>query len=184
MKRVVTSAKKITNNYLNELFKKIDWDDVDYADNLINQTIKKELGVSKPFDQAKYINMLDKDTRDQLMALLEDPAAIHQRRMKNRKVKKPSGSSKPTVLSVKYEDYPDGRIKKATFEGTDRLDALKKMTDSLGFYIESSDIEDNGWSADDVIEELWSTNGDGCDFIIELKDKTANEILMDAAEED
>lgn len=170
----------ITNEYLNELFKKIDWDDVDYADRLIDRTIQKELGVDRILDQAKYINMLDDNVKNDLMKLLENPEAIHQRRMKNKKksTKRPSKSS-GTVLTVKYEDYPDGNIKTDEFTGVDRIDALKKMVDSLLLYIDVEEIESDDLDANSIISEIESQNGDGCDYIIKLTDNSTGEVLMD-----
>lgn len=81
------NKNKITNEYLNKLFKNIDWDDVDYADRMIDRTIKKELGVDRIFDQSEHINMLDEDVKDDLMYLLENPDKLHQKRMKTRNQK-------------------------------------------------------------------------------------------------
>lgn len=179
MKKYIHASTKITNEYLNELFKKIDWDDVDYADRLINRVLKKELGVDNPFDQAEYINKLNAKAKKDLMDLLENPEAIHAQRMKNKKSAKKPASSKNTELFVEYEDYPDGRVHKTTVKGSDRLDALKKLVDKLLLYIDVDEIESDGLSAEDVIHELESSNGDGCDYIIQLIDKSTGETLME-----
>lgn len=185
MKLYIKSSKEITNNYLNELFREIDWDDVDYADRLIDRTIKKHIPVDNIFDQAKYINMLDEDVKSDLMYLLENPEVLHEMRMKGRKKsKKNTKGSSSVVLDVKYEDYPDGNVKTATFSGSDKLKALKKLVDSLGLYLDVDTIDDNNLSADDVIDEIERSNGDGCDYIISLKDKTTGEVLMDYPYED
>lgn len=186
MKRYILSSEEITNNYLHELFKKIDWDDVDYADNIINTLISKKLGVDKNriFDQAKYINMLDEADRNDLMSLLEDPKAIHDRRMKNRRKRKSSKGAAPVTLQVKYEDYPDGNIKSASVSGTDLLDAFKQLVDKLLLYIDVDEIEDNNMSAEEILESIEERNGDGCDYIIKLVNKSTGEILMDYPVED
>lgn len=186
MKRYIRSSEKITNEYLNEIFKKIDWDDIDYADNLVDTFISKKLGVDKNyiFDQAKYINMLDEADREDLMNLLKDPKAIHDRRMKNRRKRKSSKGDAPVTLQVKYEDYPDGRIKSTSVSGTDLLDALKQLVGELFLYIDVEEIEDNDMSADDVIRSIEERNGDGCDYIIKLVNKSTGEILMDYPVED
>lgn len=180
----------ITNEYLNTLFKRIDWDDIDYADKLVDRTISKYLGIDKNriFDQAKYINMLDEDVKDNLLSFLEDPEAVHNRRMKGRKkktVKPSSKQDKNTVdLYVKYEDYPDGNVKEDLFSGSDRLEALKAMVKDLLLYLDVNEIEDNDMSSEDVINAIAERNGDGCDYIIQLKDKSTNETLMEYDYED
>lgn len=174
--------EEITNDYLNILFKRIDWDDIDYGDRLIDRVIKKELGVDRIFDQAKYINMLDDNVKEDLMSLLENPDELHKRRMKGKK-KSASRAKKSTSegceLHVRFEDYPDGDVKEATFKGTDRLDALKQLVDDLLLYIDTDQIESDEMSADDVINAISERNGDGCDYIIKLVDKSNNEVLMD-----
>jgi len=180
MKKYIRSSTEVTNEYLNQLFKKIDWDDVDYADRLIDRTIKKYIPVDNIFDQAKYINMLDEDVKQELMSLLESPEAIHEKRMKSRKQSKSrSNKSESTELYVKFEDYPDGNIKEDKFTGSNRLDALKKMVDSLLLYLDVDTIEEDNLSDEDVIKALELQNGDGCDYIIRLEDKNTGEVLMD-----
>ena len=170
----------ITNEYLNILFKRIDWDDIDYGDRLIDRTIKKELGVDNVFDQAEYINMLDEGTKDTLMTLLENPDQLHAKRMKGRKKSsKRSAKTSSCTLEVKYEDYPDGNVKKAKFEGADLRSALIAMVNDLLLYLDQDEIEDNNMSAEDIIESIEERNGDGCDFIIILKDLSTGKVLMD-----
>lgn len=179
------SNNEITNEYLDELFKNIDWDDVDYADKMIDRIIKRELGVDIVFDQAEYINMLDKDVKDDLMYLLENPDKLHQKRMKNKKSKNkksigPTPAKSSVVeLSVKYEDYPDGNIRSISVEGTDRLDALKNMLDELLLYIDRATVEENQLSESEILNHLEERNGDGCDYIIKLTDETTGQVLMD-----
>ena len=183
MKRYIRSntiPNEITNEYLNELFKKIDWDDVDYADRLIDRIIKKELGVERIFDQAKYINMLDEGIKNDLIFLLSDPEAVHAKRMEGRSKKSSkSKSSKNTILYVKYEDYPDGNVKEAEIEGTDITDALTKLVGSLLVYLDTDQIADDNMTSDDIIHELGLRNGDGCDYIIELVNKSTGDTLME-----
>ena len=172
----------ITNEYLNILFKRIDWNDIDYGDRLIDRIIKKELGVDRILDQAKYINMLDDNVKEDLMSLLENPDELHKRRMKGKKnsaSKTKKSTSKGCELHVRFEDYPDGDVKEATFKGSDRLDALKQLVDDLLLYIDTDQIESDNMSADDVISAISERNGDGCDYIIKLVDKSNNEVLMD-----
>lgn len=176
----VRASKEITNDYLNELFEQLDYDDADYADRLIDRTIKKYLSVGNIFDQAKYINMLDEDVKSELMSLLESPEAIHEKRMKNKgKSRSRQNKSKSCELYVKFEDYPDGNVKQSTFFGNNRLEALKNMISSLLLCLDADTIDEDSLSDDDVIKELESRNGDGCDYIIRLEDKSTGEIIID-----
>lgn len=177
MKLYIKSSEDITNEYLNDLFKNIDWDDVDYADRMINRIIKKHLGVDDPIDQAKYINMLDDDVKSELMNLLKDPEALHNKRLSGRRK---SSKGKSTELKVIFEDYPDGKVKTEVFEGSSRIEALKNMADSLLLYIDGTTIDDDNMSESDILNYIESRNGDGCDYIIELTDTTTGETLLDA----
>ena len=124
--------------------------------------------------------MLDDDVKQELMSLLESPEAIHEKRMNNRKAHKSNkNKSGSTKLRVKYEDYPDGNIKSATFSGSSRSEALKAMVDSLLLYLDVDTIEDDNLSDEDIIKALEERNGDGCDYIILLKDMKTGEVLMD-----
>ncbi len=130
----------------------------------------------------KYINMLDEDVKHELLDLLENPEKLHARRMKGKKKsanKAGKSSSKGSELYVKFEDYPDGVVKEDTFEGKSRIDALKKLVDSLLLYIDVDQIESDDMTADDVINAIAERNGDGCAYIIKLVDKANNELLMD-----
>ena len=85
-----------------------------------------------------------------------------------------------------YERYSSNGIKAATVSGTDLLDALKKMVDHMCLYLDREQIEDENMSAEDIIEEISYSNGDGCDFIYTIQNLTTNETLLDegAAEEE
>jgi hypothetical protein len=180
MKLYVRASRQITNDYLSELFNQLDYDDADYADRLVDRTIKKYLSVGSIFDQAKYINMLDEDVKSELMSLLESPEAIHEKRMRNKeKSRSRRSKSRGCELYVKFEDYPDGNIKQSTFFGNNRLEALKSMITSLLLCLDVDTIEEDDLSEDAVIEELESRNGDGCDYIIRLEDRSTGEIIMD-----
>lgn len=77
-----------------------------------------------------------------------------------------------------YERFSSGGIKRATVSGSTLLDALKKMVDKMGLYITSNDIENQNMSAEEVIERITESNGDGCDYIIQLKNLTTKEVLI------
>ena len=78
-----------------------------------------------------------------------------------------------------YERYGGGSgLKKATVSGTDELDALKKLVDHMGLYIDSEEIEEEGYSFEDCINNIAMSNGDGCDFVVVLKNKDSGEIYF------
>lgn len=87
-----------------------------------------------------------------------------------------------------YARYTSSGYKTATVSGDDLLSALKKMCDNMQLYIDSDYIEEEEMSADDVIEKIERSNGDGCDFILNLTNLTTGETLIEEdggyAEED
>ena len=88
--------------------------------------------------------------------------------------------TKLRVVFEEYKRYQPGRVRRATVSGKDRLDALKKMVDRMGLYLDSDYIEEEGMTADEVIENIEMSNGDGCDFIFSLQDLTTGETLIEA----
>ena len=77
-----------------------------------------------------------------------------------------------------YERYGSSGLKRANVSGVDKLDALKKMTDHMGLYIDSEIIEDEGYSFEDAINNIAMSNGDGCDFIIVIQDRDTGEVYF------
>ena len=88
----------------------------------------------------------------------------------------------PTKLKVTYMPYEryggDDVVKTATVSGPDLLSALKKMCDRMTLYLDSEYIEDDEMTAEDVIENIEESNGDGCDYILELTNLTTGEVLL------
>lgn len=82
-----------------------------------------------------------------------------------------------------YERYTQTSRKTATVSGRDLLHALKKMVDRMRLYIDSDAIEDYGWTAEQVIDNIQSSNGDGCDYIVILKDINTDEVYIEAFDE-
>lgn len=78
-----------------------------------------------------------------------------------------------------YERYSNGGVKTATVSGPTLLDALKKMVDRMGLYFDSEEIEEEGMSAEDVIDRIYEQNGDGCDFILLLQDVNTGETYIE-----
>lgn len=90
-----------------------------------------------------------------------------------------NGRVKLYVEFYPYERYGGGSgLKKATVSGTDKLDALKKLVDHMGLYIDSEEIEEEGYSFEDCINNIAMSNGDGCDFVVVLKNKDSGEIYF------
>lgn len=98
-----------------------------------------------------------------------------------KRVIRATGEDNSVKLRVEYEVYTragSGGIKRATVSGLTLLDALKKMTDRMGLYVDSEAIEENNMTAEDVIKSIDMSNGDGCDYIIQLKNLTTGEVLI------
>ena len=77
-----------------------------------------------------------------------------------------------------YERYGSSGLKRANVSGVDKLDALKKMTDHMGLYIDSEIIEEEGYSFEDAINGIAMSNGDGCDFIVVIQDRDTGEVYF------
>ena len=88
----------------------------------------------------------------------------------------------PAKLKVTYMPYDrfggGDVVKTATVSGPDLLSALKKMCDHMTLYLDSEYIEDEGMTAQDVIESIEESNGDGCDYILALANLTTGEVLL------
>ena len=90
---------------------------------------------------------------------------------------------KKVTLEVRFEVYgrygDGGEIITARVSGRDLRHALMRMVDRMRLYLESDDIEERNLTAEQIIDSISSTNGDGCDMIYLLKNLTTNEILID-----
>lgn len=96
-----------------------------------------------------------------------------------------SAKTPKVTLQVKFEPYrryEQASNRSATVSGATLLDALKKMVDNMLLYIDSDQIEEEGWTAEEVLDEIEMTNGDGCDYIYFLKNLTTGEIYIDGDE--
>lgn len=83
-----------------------------------------------------------------------------------------------------YERYGGGKKKKVNITGTDLRDALYKMVSKLMLYLYPEDIEDDDMTAEEILESIESSNGDGCDYITKLENKTTGELLLSGFDED
>lgn len=99
-----------------------------------------------------------------------------------------SSSGNKVTLFCTFEPYEryggGGRLKKVRATGTDNLNAISKLVDKMRLYIDSECIEEDEMTFEDVINELEASNGDGCDFIYELKDNQGNVYISDEYEEE
>lgn len=85
-----------------------------------------------------------------------------------------------------YERYGIGAApgrKSATVSDRSLLGALKKLVDRMQLYIDSDDIDLEGWTAEDVIRQIDMSNGDGCDHIVILKNLDTDEVLISGFDE-
>lgn len=89
-----------------------------------------------------------------------------------------------TRLICTYESYPDGNIYDVEVIGKTEQDAFIKLLDEVGSYLTSEEIEDNNMSVDEIVEKLITMNGDGCDFIMYLKNESTGDIYFDDEYED
>lgn len=80
-----------------------------------------------------------------------------------------------------YERYETSGIKKANITAPTEREALAKMADNMNLYITGDEIRDEASfpETNDIIEEIAASNGDGCDFIYELKNVTDNFLYID-----
>lgn len=78
-----------------------------------------------------------------------------------------------------YERYSRGRHKTIKVSGTNLLDALKNMVDEMQLYLDSDQIDEEEMTPEDIIDEIETSNGDGCDYIYYIKNLTTGETLLD-----
>lgn len=101
------------------------------------------------------------------------------------KAPKRSAAGKPVELEVcydKYERYKGGSLHRFKVKGENLLDALRNMTDRMRLYINSDDIEEREMKPREIIDEIESCNGDGCDYIYYIKNVATGKKLLDGGE--
>lgn len=89
-----------------------------------------------------------------------------------------------TRLICTYESYPDRNIYDVEIIGETEQDAFIQLLDEIGSYLTSEEIESTIMSIDTILEKLGTMNGDGCDFIIYLKNATTGDIYFGEEYED
>lgn len=93
-----------------------------------------------------------------------------------------SASASPVTLEVMYDPYMRYETKPTRHfkvKGNDLLEALKKMCDKMSLYITSDDIEEEVMTPEEVIDRIYEENGDGCDFVMFIKNLTTGEMLLE-----
>lgn len=96
-------------------------------------------------------------------------------------------ATQPVNLEVSYETYERysrGKHKTIRVSGTNLLDALKKMTDELLLYLDSDQIDEEEMTPDEIIDEIVTSNGDGCDYIYYIKNLTTGKMLLEEYNEE
>lgn len=84
-----------------------------------------------------------------------------------------------TTLSCKYITYPEDIHEEITVTGETEQEAFINLLDHVGSYLSYEDIEDDDMTTIEIIACLDSSNGDGCDFIVFLKNETTGEVYFD-----
>lgn len=89
-----------------------------------------------------------------------------------------------TIQYYPYERHISTPLTRAKVSGPNLLEALKNLVDKVGMYLDREQIEDEEMSPEDIIQYLMMVNGDGCDYITELKNASTGEILIEAEDFD
>lgn len=92
-------------------------------------------------------------------------------------------------LEAMVEVYGEGNIRKVKAQGKDNKEALLKLSDKLCLYISSEEVEEREEDGEEqtfesLINEIKKCNGDGCDYIIYLKDLESGKSYINNVEED
>lgn len=113
---------------------------------------------------------------------------------KNVSHKKLTESTNKVKIEVKYETYDrygdGGDIKTGRVSGSTEVEALMKMLDHVSMYIDSNYAEEfkekNGRypTTEEIVDELDSQNGSGCDLIYWIRNITTGQMIFDGAIED
>ncbi len=95
-----------------------------------------------------------------------------------------STNSAGVKLLLEYEPYEryggSTGLKRVTIRGNDLLDALTKMVDHLLLYVDREIIEEEDYTAEDIIQSIQASNGDGCDYIVLLQNQTTGEVYIES----
>ena len=91
------------------------------------------------------------------------------------------------VTYQRYERYQETLISEGHITATDLRTAILALLDRIGMYVDSEDVleqeEENGkkWTAEELIDNfISSVNGDGCDFVFNIKNEETGEIIFNS----
>lgn len=129
-----------------------------------------------------YIVDLDTE-RDAMLTDTEDAIDSLMSELDSKIVKSSTvaASDKPVKLKVEfypYERYESTGLRRATISGKDLRSALLKMVDRLGLYLTKEEAEEEGYTAEEIIDRIQSENGDGCDYITYLADTNSGTVYI------
>ena len=91
------------------------------------------------------------------------------------------------VLYQTYTRYQEMPISEGHITAPDLRTAILALLDRIGMYADSEEIleleEENGkkWTAEELIDNfISSVNGDGCDFVFNIKNEETGEIIFNS----
>ena len=91
------------------------------------------------------------------------------------------------VVYQRYERYQETPISEGHITAPDLRTAILALLDRIGMYCDSEEIlaleEENGkkWTAEELINNfICSVNGDGCDFVFNIKNEETGEIIFNS----
>ena len=91
------------------------------------------------------------------------------------------------VLYRRYERYQETPISEGHITAPDLRTAILALLDRIGMYVHSEDVleveEASGkkWTAEELIDNfICSVNGDGCDFVFNIKNEETGEIIFNS----
>ena len=94
------------------------------------------------------------------------------------------------VTYQRYERYQETPISEGHITAPDLRTAILALLDKIGMYAKSEDVldqeEENGkkWTAEELIDNfICSVNGDGCDFVFNIKNEETGEIIFNSDED-
>ena len=91
------------------------------------------------------------------------------------------------VLYQTYTRYQEMPISEGHITAPDLRTAILALLDRIGMYADSEVVleleEENGkkWTAEELIDKfICSVNGDGCDFVFNIKNEETGEIIFNS----
>lgn len=91
------------------------------------------------------------------------------------------------VTYQRYERYQETPISEGHITAPDLRTAILALLDEIGMYVDSEEVleleEENGkkWTAEELIDNfISSVNGDGCDFVFNIKNEETGEIIFNS----